>query len=142
MLRRHRVRARPGEGGFSLPHQQEVLEFVCGDSRCQRKLTSRMAWQLATARRHDRDWETTWKEKLMPNVQWPALILPDETLLLISPRMRWATESNTTTAPHSIDRHRQVRPSQNMRHCRSQSRPRQSRQDPAQVPDPAGEADL
>jgi hypothetical protein len=92
MLRRHRIGARPSEGGFKLEHQQEILEFMCVNGRRLRELTPRMAWQLAMARRHDADWETAWKEKLMPTVQWPALILPEETPLLMSPKMRRATE--------------------------------------------------
>jgi hypothetical protein len=68
MLRPHRIGARPSEGGFKLEHQQEVLEFMCVNGRRLRGLTPRMAWQLAMARRHDPDWGTAWKDKLMPTV--------------------------------------------------------------------------
>lgn len=90
MLRRHRQMARPGEGGFSLAHQQDVLEYICTHGRRLKELTPRMAWLLAYDRRHDPNYEKAWADRLSPDVRWPGLILPDETPQLMSPSTRKA----------------------------------------------------
>jgi hypothetical protein len=91
MLRRHRQKARPGEGGFSLGHQQQVLDFFCTHGRRLKELTPRMAWLLAYDRRHDPNYEKAWADRLLPDVRWPGLILPETTPQLMSPSMRKAT---------------------------------------------------